>query len=202
MCLSVYVWSTASSYTVTHKVDWPFVTFNVKHKPLITVQLTTDVTLWNNMRFLLQMENTCWRKLKNGAPTLSLFNSAGKMITTKWNWVTRARATPGEDKLLFSLHLPECSTVISLRWADSPFSPGDGSSQPISMSVGLHRRSAELIALHLAGGGPMHLRQSSLLKERWGPGPSRLRVPAICGVCLVNIPITVCAWPFEWAELG
>lgn len=59
------------------------------------------------------------------------------------------------------------------------------------MSVGLRRRSAELIELHLAGSGPMHLRQSSPLKERWGPGPSWLRVPVICGVCLVNIPITV-----------
>lgn len=180
----------------------PFVTFNVKHKPLITVQLTTNGTLMNNMQFLLQLENTCWRKLKNGAPIFSLFNSAGKMITTKCNQVTSAQATPGEDKLLFSLHLPECSTVISLRWTGSPFSPGDGSSQPISMSVRLRRRSAELIALHLAGGGPMHLRQSSLLKERWGPGSSWLRVPAICGACLVNIPITVRAWPFEWAELG
>lgn len=63
-------------------------------------------------------------------------------------------------------------------------------------------RSAELIALHLVGGGPMHLRQSSSLTERWGPGPSLLCMPAICSVCLVNIPITVRAWPFEWAELG
>lgn len=154
------------------------------------------------MWFLLQLKKTCKRKLKTGAPALSLFNSAGKMITAKWNRVTRARATPGEDKLLFSVHLPECSTVISLRWAGSPFSLGDGSSRPISMSVGLCRRSVELIALHLAGGGPMHLRQSSPLMEHWGPGPSWLCVPAICGVCLVNIPITVHAWPFEWAELG
>lgn len=76
-----------------------------------------------------------WRKLKDCPSTLSLFNSAGKMITAKWNQVTRTQATPGEDKLLFSVHLPECSTVISLQWAASPFSPGDGSSQPISMSV-------------------------------------------------------------------
>ncbi len=41
MCLSVYVWSAALTLLPTRSTG-PFVIFNVKHKPLITVQLTTD----------------------------------------------------------------------------------------------------------------------------------------------------------------
>ncbi len=151
------------SYTVTHKVDWPLCDIQCKAQ-------TPDYHATNH-RQLVSWWTICdfsssWKIRAEGSSKMLLQHfrftiAQEKMITTKWNQVTRAQATPGEDKLLFSLHLPECSTVIILRWAGSTFSPGDGSSQPISMSVRLRRRSAELIALHLASGGPMHLRQSS-----------------------------------------
>lgn len=39
----MFVWSMVSSYTlVPTRLTGPFVTFNIKHKPLITVQLTSN----------------------------------------------------------------------------------------------------------------------------------------------------------------
>lgn len=42
-CLSMCVWSMVSSYTlIPTRLTGPFVTFNIKHKPLITMQLTSN----------------------------------------------------------------------------------------------------------------------------------------------------------------
>ncbi len=151
------------SYTVTHKVDWPLCDINVKHKPpdYRPTNHRQLVSWWTICDF-----SSSWKIRAEGSSKMVLQYFRFSIAQEKWspqNGIRLQEHKPLQVKTNYCFHSIYLSVQLSLFCGGpvgSTFSPGDGSSQPISMSVRLRRRSAELIALHLASGGPMHLRQS------------------------------------------